>query len=239
MDENTTIIFTSDHGDMLGEYGLWYKMSFREWSCRIPTIIYNPSSLQPRRVTQPVAQIDILPTLIDVAAQGTGANKPDLIDPLDGRSLWPLCQGDESNDPNRTVSEYLAEGTGAPMLMIREGNYKFIRCSTDPDQLFDLSNDPDEEANLAENEGQSDRVNEFRQQASAHWDEISLKEKVITDQDRRRRVHAALRIGANTGWDYNPARDPSQEYTRSHMDLTKFDITSRYPRPSEFDPKYK
>ena len=239
MDENTTVIFTSDHGDMLGEYGLWYKMSFREWSCRIPIIVYNPSKLEPRRVSQPVAHVDILPTLVDIASEGTGASKPEPIDPLDGRSLWPLCRGDDSSDPDMAVSEYLAEGTGAPMLMIRKGHYKFICCPTDPDQLFDLSLDPDEMHNLAADDNQRDRVSAFRAEVEAHWDVDELKGRIIEDQVRRRRVHEALRIGVYHGWDYNPARDPSQEYTRSHMDLTRFDITSRFPRPPAFNPKYK
>ena len=57
MARNTTIIFTSDHGDMLGEYGLWYKMSFREWSSRIPMIVHSPGRFEARRVPQPVAQV--------------------------------------------------------------------------------------------------------------------------------------------------------------------------------------
>ena len=120
MTDNTTIIFTSDHGDMLGEFGLWYKMSFRESSCRIPMIVHNPQRFEARRVSQPVAQVDVLPTLIDIAAEGTGATKPAAIDPLNGRSLIPLCDGDASNDPNACVSEFLGEGTGAPMLMFRQ-----------------------------------------------------------------------------------------------------------------------
>ncbi len=62
---------------------------------------------------------------------------------------------------------------------------------------------------------------------------------VIKDQKRRRAVHAALRIGRYQGWDFNPARNAAEEYTRSHMDLTRFDITSRFPRPPAFDPSWK
>jgi choline-sulfatase len=112
---------------------------------------------------------------------------------------------------------------------------KYISCSTDPEQLFDLENDPDELENLV----QHPLLEEFRQQASAHWDSEALRQAVIRDQDRRRAVHAALRHGRYQGWDFNPARDASQEYTRSHMDLTRFDITSRYPRPEAFNPKHK
>ena len=62
---------------------------------------------------------------------------------------------------------------------------------------------------------------------------------MIADQKRRRAVHAALRIGRYQGWDFNPSRDASEEYTRSHMDLTRFDITSRFPRAPAFSPKPK
>ena len=234
--DSTTIIFTSDHGDMLGEFGIWYKMSFREWSCRIPMIVHRPGRFEARRVSEPVAQIDVLPTLVDLAHEATGAPRPEYIDPVDGRSLVNLCDGDIDNDPNRTVSEYLAEGTGEPMLMIREGNFKYICAAGDPDQLFDLSQDPNELNNLAMDEAHLPMCQGFQEQARNHWDQGLVKQSVINDQKRRRAVHAALRIGRYKGWDYEVERDASNEYTRSHMDLTKFDIVSRYPRPRPFKP---
>jgi len=176
-----------------------------------------------------------LPTLVDLAAEATGVQRPEPIDPLHGRSLIPLCDGDDGDDPNACVSEYLAEGTGAPMLMIRRGQYKYISCSTDPEQLFDLEGDPQELENLT----QHPLLEDFRNQAEAYWDSTALQQTVIRDQDRRRAVHAALRLGRYQGWDFNPARDASEEYTRSHMDLTRFDITSRYPRPVAFKPKHR
>ncbi|MDJ0779131.1 MAG: choline-sulfatase [Gammaproteobacteria bacterium] len=229
--EDTTILFISDHGDMLGEYGLWYKMSFREWSNRIPLIVHQPSRFAARRVANPVAQVDMLPTLVDLGVDA-GAERPQMIDPIDGRSLLPLCLGDAADDPNACVSEYLAEGTGAPMLMLRRGALKYVSCSTDPEQLFDLDADPDEKNNLVDHPA----LDEFRAAAAAHWDPEAMRATVIADQQRRRAVHAALRVGRYQGWDFNPARDASEEYTRSHMDLTRFDITSRYPRPPAFEP---
>ena len=237
--ENTTIILTADHGDMLGEYGLWYKMSFREWACRIPMIIYQPTELRPRTVSQPVSLVDVLPTLLDIASAGVDIDKPDAIDPLDGRSLYPLCTGDESNDPDRTVSEYLAEGTAAPMLMIRFSNYKYITCPTDPDQLFDLENDPEETTNLVGDPAFAALVGDLKNQAEEHWNAEQLRQKVIDDQNRRRRVHSALTIGKVQSWDYNPDRNAAEEYTRSHHDLTSFDRSSRFPRPIPFNPKYR
>jgi len=235
MAENTTILFTADHGDMLGEFGLWYKMSFREWSNRIPLIVHQPQRFTPRRVSNPVAQVDVLPTLVDIANDAGAGPRPAPIDPLQGRSLLPLCDGDSSNDPDACVSEYLAEGTAAPMLMIRRGQFKYISCTTDAEQLFDLANDPQELENLTQHE----LLEGFRRGAADYWDSDVVRAMVIKDQKRRRSVHAALRIGRYQGWDFNPARDASEEYTRSHMDLTRFDITSRFPRPPAFDPKWK
>ncbi|MGI9318269.1 MAG: choline-sulfatase [bacterium] len=239
MDQDTTIIFTSDHGDMLGEYGLWYKMSFREWSCRIPLIVTKPSRFSPRRVNQPVAQVDVLPTLVEIAGEVTAAPQPGQIDPWCGRSLVALCDGNSANDPNTAVSEYLAEGTGHPMLMIRKGRLKYIQCATDPEQLFDLENDPAETTNLADQQGYVEALTAFRDRAARHWNAEDIRTKVIADQQRRRAVHAALRIGRYQGWDFQPMRDAGEEYTRSHMDLTRFDISSRYPRPPAFNPKWR
>ena len=233
--EDTAILFISDHGDMLGEFGLWYKMSFREWSNRVPLILHQPSRFAPRRVSEPVAQVDVLPTLVDLAAESAAADRPEPIDPLHGRSLVALADGNANDDPDRCVSEYLAEATAAPMLMIRRGQYKYISCSTDPEQLFDLNEDPDELVNLTDHP----LLDEFRSEAEAHWNAEAMRETVIRDQQRRRAVHAALRVGRYQGWDFNPTRDASQEYTRSHLDLTKFDITSRYPRPEAFRPQRK
>jgi len=119
------------------------------------------------------------------------------------------------------------------MLMIRRGRYKYISCNTDPEQLFDLENDPQELHNL----DQLELLEGFRREVDEYWDSSALRETVIADQKRRRAVHAALRIGRYQSWDFTPARDASEEYTRSHMDLTRFDITSRFPRPPAFKPK--
>ncbi|MEM7561469.1 MAG: hypothetical protein AAF353_00325 [Pseudomonadota bacterium] len=74
-------------------------------------------------------------------------------------------------------------------------------------------------------------LREFRDLAETHCDAGELKAKVVADQVRRRDVHAALRIGRYKGWDFQPKKDAAEDYTRSHLDLTKFDIISRYPRP--------
>src|SRR3954451_12392677 len=113
MAEDTGVLLTSDHGDMLGERGLWYKMHFFEWAARVPLLLAGPG-LAARRVGAPVSLVDILPTLLEL---GGGAIRPDVGFDVDGSSLLPLARGEEAG---RTVrSEYLAEGALAPILMLR------------------------------------------------------------------------------------------------------------------------
>jgi choline-sulfatase len=239
MERDTTIVFTADHGDMLGEYGLWYKMTFREWSSRIPLILHRPERFEPGRVSSPVSQVDILPTLTAIASEATGASVPAAIDPLDGNSLLPLADGDGDNACGTAIGEYLAEGTSEPMLMIRRGRYKYIQCPGDPEQLFDLEVDPEEQHNLVAEPGLSTALQRFRDMAAAHWDPAEVRQRVVLEQKRRRAVHAALRVGRYQNWDFQPRRDAGSEYTRSHLDLTRFDIISRYPRPPQFRPRGK
>ena len=239
MADDTTVIFTSDHGDMLGERGLWYKMSFLEWSNRIPLLVARPSraAWAGRRVAQPVAQVDVLPTLLHLAAENSGRPALQPVDAVDGRSLLPLCDGADDDPAGVAVSEYLAEATSEPMLMLRRGAHKFIACAGDPDLLYDLDADPNELHNLAGDEKYADTVQAFREEAAAHWDPAQVKRDVIASQRRRRVLFDALATGRRHSWDYNPPRDAGEEYTRGHHELTDFDIRSRYPRPRKFTPR--
>lgn len=236
MADDTSILFLTDHGDMLGERGLWYKMSFYEWSARIPMILHSPGRTPVgQAVAAPVSQVDVLPTLLQLAQEATGAALPEIVDPLDGESLLGLVDGQSQRD--RTLMEYTAEGTGQPMLMLREGTWKYTCCPGDPEQLFNLADDPDEMRDLALDPTQAGRLERFRLWAKSHWEPAKIHAQVLDSQRRRRVLSAALRQGAHTGWDWQPRRDATQEYTRSHMDLTEHDTDSRYPRPVPYEPR--
>ncbi len=64
MRDDTMVVVLADHGDMLGERGLWYKMSFFEGSAHVPLIVHQPGRVAPRRVAQPVSLVDLAPTLV-------------------------------------------------------------------------------------------------------------------------------------------------------------------------------
>lgn len=141
--DNTIVVFTGDHGDMLGERGLWYKMSWFENSARVPMIFYSPKHFAAKRVPENVSTMDILPTFTELV----GAEVlPDLR--LDGVSLVPYLTGRQGLRTDTVYGEYMGEGTQAPVIMIRRSRWKFVYSAIDPPMLFDLVSDPEEKNNL-------------------------------------------------------------------------------------------
>ena len=223
--EDSVVIFTSDHGDFLGEHGLFYKMSFREHAARVPLIVHAPGRFERRRVREPVSLLDLAPTLADLARPGFS---DELAAPVDGRSLLPLLAG--SAEPDRTVAgEYLAESALAPMVMLRRGRWKFIHTPSDPDLLFDLENDPLELVNLAEAPDHAGLVRELREEAGGRWDLDAVDRDVRASQKARLAVFRALQQGATYPWDFQPSRSAARQYTRNTMDVALRDRQSRFP----------
>lgn len=221
--DDTIIVFTSDHGDMLGERGLWFKMSFFEGSARVPLMIAAPG-LKPGLVSEPVSTLDINPTLADLA----GIDVTEVAPWTDGESVLPLADGARRSAP--VLIEYAAEGSNAPLVAIREGNYKFVHCEIDPPQLFDLESDPRELTNLAADPAYADLVDTFMKTVRARWDMARFDAEVRESQARRWVVYEALRNGAYFPWDYHPLQRASERYMRNHMDLNVLEENARFPR---------
>jgi len=231
--ENTIVIVTSDHGDMLGERGLWYKMNFFEHSARVPLIVSGPG-IQQNTIDSPVSLVDLLPTFLSIGSS-TGNEEPTPGMPIDGHTLWPLLTGQddlsqEKNTKENTVyAEYCAECASHPILMIRRGNYKYIHCDIDPPQLFDVIADPMERQNLAESDAHKTLAAEFASEVKERWDSDAIRHNVLATQRQRRSVHAAMEAGLLASWDYQPVRDASQEFVRNHMDWTVAAEKTRFP----------
>src|SRR5208337_341520 len=128
------------------------------------------------------------------------------------------------------IGEYLAEGAIAPLAMIRRGQFKFIHSPADPDQLFDLENDPGERENLADKAECARLIAEFRAEVGKRWDLSELDGQVRESQRRRRLVDAALSKGEIRAWDFQPLRDASRQYIRNSMDLDDLEAMARFPR---------
>jgi choline-sulfatase len=197
--DDTTVIFTSDHGELLGERGLWYKMSFFEPAARVPLIIGAGS---PGTVSHPVSQLDLGATILSLCGLS------------DDASLLDAPAGD-------VAAEYLGEGVNSPAVMLRRGRWKYIRCEDDPDQLYDLESDPLELANVALSS--PDLCAELRAAVDARWDLPALKSAVLRSQEQRRLVVSALNTGRAASWNYVPRSDG--EYVVGRADL--FDLQRR------------
>ncbi|MGQ9364934.1 choline-sulfatase [Azospirillum sp. ST 5-10] len=225
---DTIIVLVGDHGDMLGEKGLWYKMSFFEPSTRIPLIVHAPGRLRAGRVAASVSSMDLLPTLVELA--GDGAPAVPYATPVEGRSLLPHLNGTGGHD--EVIGEYLGEGAIAPVVMIRRGTEKFIHSPADPDQLYDLADDPDELENLAAAPACAPAVAAYRAEVAQRWDLAALHQQVLASQRRRRLVYDSLCRGARRSWDHQPVRDASEAYMRNHIDLDDLEALARFPRPT-------
>ncbi len=224
LERDTVVIFTGDHGEMLGERGLWFKMSFFEGAARVPLVVSARARYAPRRVAASVSLIDILPTLVDMA----GGDSAALGDAIDGRSLVPHLEGRQGHD--EAIGEYLAEGAIAPMVMIRHGRHKFVHSPPDPDQLYDLAVDPKERDNLAAHPEEAERVADFRRETARRWNLPALDAQVRESQRRRRLVDAALNKGEVHSWDFQPRRDAAKLYVRNAMPLDDIEAMARFPR---------
>jgi choline-sulfatase len=224
LDDDTLVVFTADHGEMLGERGLWYKMAFFEDSARVPLVVRGPADdvRGGARVAAPVSQLDLAPTLLELA----GVASDEARAAMDGTSLAPLLRGAGTRD-EPVVAEYLAEGVTAPAVMVRSGALKYVRCPGDPDQLYDLAADPRELHDLAGD----DRGAALRAEADRRWDLAALERSVLESQRERRLVVPALNRGRHAAWDYEPRVDGTMRYVRSKADLYELQRQARLDGP--------
>ena len=221
-DQEAIIIFVSDHGDMLGERGLWFKMSFFEGSARVPLMI-SDSSMSSQVINSPVSTIDLCPTICELAGVTMSEVKPWIT----GESLCSIMRGEKRQSP--VLMEYAAEASHAPMVCIRKDRWKYIFCSLDPEQLFDLDKDPHELDNLIEKTDYKSTVQFFRDTIESTWNLDRFDRDVRESQAKRKVVYEALRKGGYYPWDFQPLKQASERYMRNHMDLNILESSQRYP----------
>ncbi|NNU62707.1 choline-sulfatase [Ochrobactrum soli] len=223
MADDTIVIFTSDHGDMLGERGMWFKMSFFEGSARVPLMIAAPQ-MPVGLIDTPASTLDVLPTLADLA----GIDLNGIMPWTDGVSLLEVASG--AKERGVVPCEYAAEGTVAPMVSLRDGPWKLNLCHVDPPQLYNLADDPDELQNLAKCPEHRAMLEQLMDKAQGRWNLELYDANVRASQARRNVVYPALRNGAYYPWDYQPLQKASERYMRNHMDLNVLEDNQRFPR---------
>jgi arylsulfatase A-like enzyme len=166
--ENTIIVFTSDHGYHMGEHGLWQKMSLFEGSARVPLMIVAPGITKPGTVvTEPVSQLDLYPTLAELAGVKAPKNLQGqslvalLKDPAAKGRGWALTQvsrggGGKQKSPQATAKRFFGYS-------LRTDRYRYTEWDegAQGSELYDHENDPGELVNLAGKPGQAETVAEL------------------------------------------------------------------------------
>ena len=143
--ENTIIVYCTDHGEMAGEHGLWWKNGWFEACTRVPLMISTPETRSEKKnmqCTTPAALLDLFPTLCELC----GLEIPD---DLQGRNLTAAFEGEKlPNIPVYCDSLLPRWGEGTEFRSVRYQNYKYVRFREVEPLFFDLDKDPGEQVNL-------------------------------------------------------------------------------------------
>ncbi len=170
--DNTIVVFTSEHGDMMGDHGMLEKRSFYEEASRVPLLMKVPwLSSESTRVPGSVGHIDLVPTLLDLSGQ-------DIPDGLQGRSLKPVLAGESDLSDNDVFIQWNGASNEIPdrflgsaeinrMLalpwrsVVTPDRWKLNLCVGDRCELYDLNSDPFERNNLYDDPAHKDRIRDM------------------------------------------------------------------------------
>jgi len=174
--DNTYVVYTSDHGDMAGEHGLWWKRTYYEGSARVPLLVTGPGIGKQERDRTPVELVDLFPTFCDWA----GVDAPE---GLDGESLAPLLNGEDARRQKRIArSEMLGPNPAQQFRMVFDGRWKYVDFPTSKSRLFDLATDPEELTDLASDPPSEAPVADLVAEVEriGTWDELNAQRESDT-----------------------------------------------------------
>lgn len=188
--ENAIVVYTTDHGEMAGENGMFYKNTWHEAAAHVPFIIQTPAQRRgehaPSRVKTPVSLGDLFPTLCGLAELAP----PDGLDGVDLSGA--VRSGAAECDRGPVLSQSVPTWR-----MLREGRHKYVAFPDAPEVLFDLSTDPGEQRNLAADPAHAATVQDLRRKTMAGFDFQTAAERMRTEREALRE-RFPMRIAART-----------------------------------------
>ncbi len=186
LDRNTLIVYASDHGDHVGERGLWWKHTFFDESAKVPLIMSMPGVLAENSTCERVVSlIDLAQTMIE-ALGGT------VLPHADGRSFWPVLTGADTAWEDVAFSEYCTDavppwtgGQAVQQRMVRYGAWKLHVYNNYPPLLFNLGDDPHEQRNLAGDPVHAATLNRLLAEIYRDWDPDDIARQMKIRRDRK------------------------------------------------------
>ena len=180
--DNTLIVYTSDHGDNIGEHGLFWKTNFYDGAARVPAMFSWKGHVKENESIGGITSLmDLAPTLLEVG------EAPCL--PLcDGRSLWESLTTGKEVDLQRSVLSMCSDIKGDnPSAMVRKGRYKLVVHAGYPEyQLFDMETDPGEFCDLGKKEEYKTIAEELRRELHGGWEEKEMLQRLEADKQHFR-----------------------------------------------------
>lgn len=216
MAEDTVVVILGDHGEMLGERGMWFKRHFFEWSARVPMILSGgpvASAVRHENVTL----TDLLPTMLGLSG-GTDL----LVDEIEGRDLL------SGPVDNVALAEVMSDGLAAPVFMIRRDDWKLIWGPSHPAQLYDLATDPHEQTDLSTDPTHAVTRDALIAEANRVWDADRLQADIDASIARRLLIRRAHDVGTPPNWDY-VAPPTDARWCRAGSDYTTWSTTVLKP----------
>jgi len=184
---NTLVLYCSDHGEMAGEHGMWWKSSYYEGSVGVPLVARLPGVVPGSSSSETICNLmDLGPTLVEMC----GAEP---MPAVDGHSLWTELQGERDvTRPDQTFSEHGPTRGEAPSRMVRQGKWKLYKYHDEtPPVLYDLETDPEELRDLGSEPEVAEVREELLRSLYNGWDPTCVRrESAALDRD----------MGALTAW---------------------------------------
>jgi len=208
--ENTVVVFTSDHGEMMGERGMWFKQHFFEWAARVPLVISWPKEWSAARIKQNVSLIDLMPTFLDAA---NGAAFDNYIGKIDGHSLLPALKGNTESLTDIAISEFAADGSTGPSRMVKKGDWKYLYLEGIDTLLYNTVEDPNELDNRAGSIECASIETELANITIKDWDPQYWYDTISLDQKKRLKIHEVTQ--GDPSYVYKIRDDDGQRYIRN------------------------
>jgi len=225
--EETVVVVTSDHGEMLGEHGMWFKRTYFDPSTRVPLIIAGAGDIPAgKTVSETVSLVDLFPTFLEISGLHDWR---EVERQVDGNSLCGLMRGNSERWKDYAISEYYSEGVCQPMRMAVRGTLKYVYVHREAPQFFDLAADPHEQTNCIGDPAYAERLADLKRLVHEGWDAEAMRERVIESQQRRAAINEALAVGRPEAWDVQPHFDATKEYVRKENSQVT-NARMRYPR---------